>query len=284
MTNSRIVYVNGKFVAESDAKISIFDRAFLFADGVYEVTAVLDGALVDFDNHLTRLARSLGELEIAAPLSDSELKAMHEELAKRNGIDEGIIYMQISRGTADRDFAYPADARPTLIAFTQEKRIVGSPFAESGVKVVTLPDIRWQRRDIKSTSLLAQAMTKEAAKRQGAFEGWMVEDGFVTEGTSSTAFIVLAGQKVVTRPLSNAILPGVTRRAIIGLAERDGISLEERAFSVEEALGASEAFLTSASTFVLPIIEIDGTKIGDGKPGPLARQFRELYLREARKA
>lgn len=284
MTNSRTVYVNGEYVAENDAKISIFDRAFLFADGVYEVTAVLDGALVDFDNHMARLARSLGEMEIIAPLGDNELKAMHEELAKRNAIDEGIIYMQISRGTADRDFAYPVDARPTLIAFTQEKKITASPYAESGVKVVTLPDIRWQRRDIKSTSLLAQAMTKEAAKRQGAFEGWMVEDGFVTEGTSSTAFIVLAGQKVVTRPLSNAILPGVTRRAIIGLAERDGIALEERAFSVEEALGASEAFLTSASTFVLPIIEIDGAKIGDGKPGPLARQFRKLYLEEARKA
>ncbi len=191
--------------------------------------------------------------------------------------------MQISRGAADRDFAYPDNCTPTLIAFTQVKQIIDTPLAESGVKVVTLPDIRWQRRDIKSTSLLAQAMAKQAAKQAGAFEGWMVEDGFVTEGTSSTSFIVTRDNCIVTRPLSTAILPGVTRRAVIELAKRDGVALEERAFTVEEALGAREAFLTSASTFVLPVVEIDGVKIGDGRPGPIAQQFRALYLAEAQK-
>ncbi len=283
MSSPRTIYVNGAYVSEAEATVSIFDRAFLFADGVYEVTAVLDGKLVDFDNHMARLARSLGELEIAAPLGDRELRVMHEELVARNALREGIVYMQISRGSADRDFAYPEGAQPTLVAFTQEKQLTHSPYAETGVKVVTLPDIRWKRRDIKSTALLAQAMAKEAAKRKGAFEGWMVEDGFVTEGTSSTSFIVLADRTVVTRPLSNAILPGVTRRAILALAERDDMVVDERPFTVEEALGASEAFLTSASSFVLPVVEIDGVKIGDGKPGPVARQFRELYLSEARK-
>ena len=284
MSEPRTVYVNGEYLAETEAKVSIFDRAFLFADGVYEVTAVIDGRLVDFDSHLARLARSLGELGLKSSASDNELRAMHEELIARNGLREGLVYMQISRGAADREFAYPEGIQPTLIAFTQAKQIVETQLTETGVKVVTLPDIRWQRRDIKSTSLLAQAMAKEAAKQQGAFEGWMVEDGFVTEGTSSTSFIVTSDGTVVTRPLSTAILPGVTRRALIALAKRDGIALEERPFTVAEAHKAQEAFLSSASTVVLPVVEIDGVPIGDGRPGPIARQFRALYLKEARKA
>ena len=283
MAEPRTVYVNGDYLPENEAKVSIFDRAFLFADSVYEVTAVIESGLVDFDNHLARLARSLGELGLKSPLEDDALRAMHEELIARNALSEGIIYMQISRGAADRDFAYPANSAPTLIAFTQAKQIIDTPLAESGVAVITLPDIRWRRRDIKSTSLLAQAMAKEAAKQAGAFEGWMVEDGFVTEGTSSTSFIVTGDNTIVTRPLSNAILPGVTRRAVIELAGRDGVALEERPFTVEEAIAAREAFLTSASTFVLPVVEIDGKTIGDGQPGPIARQFRALYLAEARK-
>ncbi len=283
MATSRTVYVNGAWVAEEEATVSIFDRAFLFADGVYEVTAVLDGKLIDFDNHLARLGRSLGELEIAAPLSDDALAAMHEEIIKRNGLSQGIVYMQVSRGTADRAFAYPDDATPTIVAFTQEKPLTTSPLAETGVNVVTLPDIRWKRCDIKSTALLAQAMAKEAAKRRGAYEGWMVEDGYITEGTSSTSFIVLTGNIVVTRPLSNAILPGVTRRAVLRLAERETIEFVERPFTVEEALKAQEAFLTSASGFILPVVEIDGRRIGNGKPGPVTAQFLALYLDEARK-
>jgi len=280
---SRTVYVNGAYLSEDEATVSIFDRAFLFGDGVYEVTAVVDGRLVDFDAHLARLHRSLGEMEIASPISDSEYAAMHEQLIDRNGLAEGIVYMQVTRGAADRDFAFPDEAKPTLIAFTQVKSLTNSELAETGVNVVTLSDIRWKRRDIKSTALLAQALTKEAAKQRGAFEGWMVEDGFVTEGTSSSAFIVQDGRKIVTRPLSNAILPGVTRRAILILAKNTDVSVDERSFSVEEAKAADEAFLTSASSFVLPVVEIDGVRIGDGKPGPVTDLFRRLYLDEVRR-
>lgn len=280
---SRTVYVNGAYLSEDEATVSIFDRAFLFADGVYEVTAVVDGELVDFDAHIARLHRSLGEMEMASPISDSEYAAMHKELISRNGLVEGIVYMQVTRGTAERDFAFPDNTQPTLIAFTQVKSLTNSELAETGVNVVTLPDIRWKRRDIKSTALLAQALTKELAKQQGAFEGWMVEDGFVTEGTSSSAFIVQDGGTIVTRPLSNAILPGVTRRAILKLAENTDVKVDERPFSAEEAKAADEAFLTSASSFVLPVVEIDGVQIGNGKPGPVTELFRRLYLEEARR-
>ncbi len=280
---TRTVYVNGAYLPEGEAQISIFDRAFLFADGVYEVTAVVGGKLVDFEPHLSRLRRSLGELAMACPLSDEALREMHEELLRRNALEEGVVYMQVTRGAADRDFTYPEDAEPTVIAFTQVKQLVDSPLAESGVKVVTIPDIRWRRRDIKSTALLPQAMGKQIAKTHGAFEAWMVEDGYVTEGTSSTAFIVTDDDTVVTRHLSNDILPGVTRRAILRLAGTSDIRFEERPFTVDEAMAAREAFLTSASSFVLPIVEIDGHRIGDGKPGPVVARLRDCYLQEAEK-
>jgi len=280
---SRTVYVNGAYLSEDEATVSIFDRAFLFADGVYEVTAVVDGRLVDFEAHMARLHRSLGEMEMASPISDGEYAAMHRELIDRNDLAEGIVYMQVTRGAADRDFAFPDESKPTLIGFTQVKSLTNSELAKSGVNVVTLPDIRWKRRDIKSTALLAQALTKEVAKQRGAFEGWMVEDGFVTEGTSSSAFIVWDGATIVTRPLSNEILPGVTRRAILRLAENTELEVDERPFSVDEVKAAGEAFLTSASSFVLPVVEIDGVQIGDGKPGPVTEMFRRLYLEEARR-
>lgn len=280
---SRIVYVNGDYVPEDEAKISIFDRAFLFGDGVYEVTAVIAGKFVDFAPHLARLRRSLGELDMASPLDDAALEEMHRQLLARNNLSDGLIYMQVTRGTAERDFPYPEGVAPTIVAFTQEKNVADSPLAETGVSVVTIPDIRWQRRDIKSTALLAQCIGKEAAKRQNAYEAWMVEDGFVTEGTSSSAFIVTGGNTIVTRPLSNAILPGVTRRSILRLAETTDTQVEERTFTVEEAKQASEAFLTSASSFVLPIVEIDGSKIGAGSPGPVATQLRKIYIEEARR-
>ena len=279
----RTVYVNGAYLSEDEATVSIFDRAFLFADGVYEVTAVVDGRLVDFDAHMARLHRSLGEMEMASPISDGEYAAMHRELIDRNNLAEGIVYMQVTRGAADRDFAFPDNSKPTLIAFTQVKSLTNSELAKTGVNVVTLPDIRWKRRDIKSTALLAQALTKEVAKQRGAFEGWMVEDGFVTEGTSSSAFIVRGGVTIVTRPLSNEILPGVTRRAILKLAENTEVEVDERPFSVGEVKAAGEAFLTSASSFVLPVVEIDGVRIGDGRPGPVTDMFRRLYLEEARR-
>jgi len=280
---SRIVYVNGAYVPEEEAKVLVFDRAFLFGDAVYEVTAVLDGRLVDLEPHLERLDRSLKEIALAPPLDHGALRALHEELIRRNGIVEGIVYLQISRGSAERDFAYPEKTVPTVVAFTQNRPLIANPNAETGVKVVTIPDLRWKRRDIKSTSMLAQAMGKQEAKLRGAYEAWMVENGMVTEGTSSSAFIFDAKGVIRTQPLGHHILPGVTRRAILRLAALEGVSLEERPFSVAEALSAREAFLTAASAFVLPVVEIDGVPIGSGRPGLMARKFRDLYIEEARK-
>jgi D-alanine transaminase len=280
---SRTVYVNGSFVPEADAKVSVFDRAFLFADGVYEVTAVLDGRPIDLEGHLTRLDRSLAEMQIARPLTHEQLRALHAELIVRNRVDEGVVYLEVTRGAADRDFLYPDGVPPTVVAFSQSRPLLDNPYAVSGVKVITLPDLRWKRRDIKSTSLLAQTMGKQAAKGRGAYEAWMVEDGFVTEGTSSTAFVLDANCCVRTQPLGHHILPGVTRRAVLRLAKAEGLTVEERPFTVAEAKQASEAFLTAASAFVLPVVEIDGSPIGDGRPGPVAREFRRLYVEEARK-
>ena len=279
---SRIVYVNGSYVPEEEAKVSVFDRAFLFGDAVYEVTAVLDRRLVDFDAHLSRLDRSLKEIALPAPLGHDGLRSLHEALIQRNGVDEGIVYLQITRGAADRDFAYPENAAPTVVAFTQSRPLIANPYAATGVKVITILDLRWKRRDIKSTSMLAQAMGKQAAKLKGAYEAWMVEDGCVTEGTSSTAFIFDAHGVIRTQPLGHHILPGVTRRAVLRLAALEGVDLEERPFSVAEALSAREAFMTAASAFVLPVVEINGIAIGDGRPGPMARSFRSLYIEEAR--
>lgn len=280
---SRIVYVNGSYVPEEEAKVSVFDRAFLFGDGVYEVTAVLGRRLVDFDAHLARLDRSLNEIALAAPLSQSDLRELHEELIKRNEVDEGIVYLEITRGAADRDFAYPENAAPTVVAFTQSRPLLDNPYAATGVKIITIPDLRWKRRDIKSTAMLAQAMGKQAAKLKGAYEAWMVEDGFVTEGTSSSSFILDAEGVIRTQPLGPHILPGVTRRAVLRLAALESVTIEERPFSVAEALAAREAFMTAASAFVLPVVEIDGIAIGDGRPGLIARAFRKLYIEEARK-
>jgi D-alanine transaminase len=280
---SRIVYVNGSYVPEEEAKVSVFDRAFLFGDGVYEVTAVLDRRLVDFDAHLARLDRSLKEIALAAPISHSDLRELHEELIMRNEVGEGIVYLEITRGAADRDFAYPENAAPTIVAFTQSRPLIDNPYAMTGVKIITIADLRWKRRDIKSTAMLAQAMGKQAAKLKGAYEAWMVEGGFVTEGTSSSAFILDALGVIRTQPLGHHILPGVTRRAVLRLAALEGVTIEERPFSVAEALAAREAFMTAASAFVLPVVEIDGIAIGDGRPGPVARAFRKLYIEEARK-
>ncbi|MFT3988177.1 D-amino-acid transaminase [Aestuariivirga sp.] len=276
---SRIVYVNGEFVPEEQGKISIFDRGFLFADGVYEVTAVVNGKLVEYDPHMERLDRSLRELNIAWPCTTDELKAMHLEIVKRNALKEGHIYMQVTRGAADRDFKFPKDVKSTLIAFTQTGSLIDNPNAKTGVKVVTVPDIRWERRDIKSVMLLAPVLAKQAAAEKGASEGWMVEDGKITEGASSNAYIVKDGV-VITRPLSHAILPGCTRRALMRLAKEHGVKVEERLFTPDEAYAADEAFLTSATQFVMPIVEIDGKRVGGGQPGPLVRKLREFYLEE----
>ncbi len=280
---SRIVYVNGAYVPEAEAKVSIFDRGFLFADGVYEVTPIVNARLVDYDAHMERLDRSLKELRMAQPCSAAEMRAMHEELVKRNNLKEGIIYMQVTRGVADRQFNFPKEAKSSLVGFTQTMSLIDNPNARTGVKVVTTPDIRWLRRDIKSVMLLAPVLGKQEAYEKGAAEGWMVEDGFVTEGTSSNAYII-KDNTIITRPLSNRILAGCTRKALFRLAREHGVRIEERAFTPEEALVADEAFLTSASQFVMPIVEIDGKRIGGGQPGPLTRRMREFFLEEAQKS
>ena len=277
---SRIAYVNGSFVAEADAKISIFDRGFLFADGVYEVTPIVNGKLVDYDAHMERLDRSLRELQMAWPCSKDEMHEMHLELIKRNNLEEGIIYMQVTRGVADRMFNFPKDITSSLVAFPQVMKLVDNPNARTGVKIITTPDIRWLRRDIKSVMLLAPVLGKQEAYEKGAAEAWMVEDGMVTEGTSSNAYIV-KGNTIITRPLSNRILAGCTRRALFRLSQEHGVKIEERLFTPQEAYDADEAFLTSASQFVMPITEIDGHRIGGGQPGPVVRKLRELFLEEA---
>ena len=280
---SRIVYLNGAYLPEEEARVSVFDRGFLFADAVYEVTSVLGGRMLDFPGHLARLGRSLGALEMARPASDAELEAMHRELIARNGLEDGLVYMQVTRGAADRDFAYPEGAAPTLVAFTQAKPMEDTVGARDGIKVIAVPDIRWGRRDIKTVQLLAPSMCKMMARRAGKDDAWMLEDGFVTEGTSNNAYIVTRDGAIVTRDLSTRILHGITRAAVLAVARAAQMRIEERPFTIEEAQGAAEAFITAASVFVTPVVEINGATIGDGRPGPVARRLRELYLAEARR-
>ena len=282
---TRTVYVNGKYLPENEATVSIFDRGFLFADGVYEVTSVLDGKLIDFDGHARRLARSLGELGMRNPIATEDLLEVHRELVRANGIVEGLIYLQITRGAAaDRDFAYPSeDTPPTIVLFTQNKPgIADSPMAKTGIKVISIEDQRWARRDIKTVQLLYPSMGKMMAKAAGCDDAWMVEDGAVTEGTSNNAYIVKGG-KIITRHLSNDILHGITRAAVLRFAREAQMEVEERAFTVAEAQDSDEAFFTSASAFVMPVVELDGAAIGTGAPGPVATRLREIYLDESRK-
>lgn len=280
---SRIVYVNGEFLPEAEAKVSIFDRGFLMADGVYEVTSVLDGKLVDYDGHLTRLERSLAELDMPEPADMDALLEIHRELILRNKLVEGGVYLQITRGAADRDFLYPENPTPTLVLFTMAMNLTKSPKAEKGLRVIAIDDLRWGRRDIKTVQLLYPSMGKMMAKSAGVDDAWMVEDGFVTEGTSNNAYIVTQDGTIVTRQLGNEILHGITRAAVLRFAREAQMKVEERPFTMAEAQAAAEAFITSATTFVTAVVEIDGVTLGEGKPGPVARRLREIYLEEARK-
>lgn len=282
---TRTVYVNGQYLPETEATVSIFDRGFLMADGVYEVTSVLDGKLIDFAGHLRRLQRSLDELEMKNPLSEDEWLAVHRELVARNAVEEGMVYLQVTRGNpGDRDFAWAPDVAPTVVLFTQAKPgLADNPQAKLGLKVISVPDIRWGRRDIKTVQLLYPSMGKMMAKKAGVDDAWFTEDGFVTEGTSNNVYII-RGNRIVTRPLSSEILHGITRSAVLRFAAEAQYEVEERPFTVEEAQGADEAFLTSASAFVMPVVELDGAAIGTGKPGPVASRLREIYLDEMRKA
>jgi D-alanine transaminase len=279
----QFAYINGSFVPLTDAKVSVFDRGFLFADGIYEVSAVLDGKLIDNDSHLARLERSVGEIELALPETLPRIIELQKELIARNGLIDGVIYMQVTRGAViPRDFVFPKDAKPTFVMFTSVKDIVNAASAKTGIGVKTVPDIRWARRDIKSVALLAQVLAKQAAAEAGCAEAWMIEDGKVTEGGSSSAFILTQDDVLVTRPNSSAILPGCTRKAVMKLAEERQLRIEERAFSVKEALAAKEAFITSASLFVQAVVTIDGETVANGKPGPMTNRLREIYVDFAR--
>ena len=282
----RTVYLNGEYLPENEAKVSIFDRGFLMADGVYEVTSVLDGKLVDFDGHAVRLDRSLCELGMKNPISKEDLLAVHRELVSLNNVVEGGVYLQITRGApADRDFAFPdPETTPcTVVLFTQSKLgVTTSAASKSGIKVISIADERWGRRDIKTVQLLYPSMGKMMAKAAGCDDAWMVEDGHVTEGTSNNAYIV-KGNKIITRGLSNDILHGITRAAVLRFAKEAQMEVEERPYTIEEAQDADEAFITSATIFVTGVVEIDGVPVGDGKPGQVSLRLREIYLEESLK-
>ena len=277
---SRIIFLNDEYVKEEKALISVFDRGFLFADGVYEVTAVLDGRLIDFDGHMVRLQRSLQELGLKMEKDRDELLTIHRELVAQNNLGEGAIYLQVTRGVADRDFVFPENAPQSLVLFTLEKSVSEQVI---GIRVISVPDLRWKRRDIKTVQLLAASLARMEAKSVGKDDAWMVEDGYVTEGTSNNTFIVSNEGTIVTRDLSNSILHGITRSATLRLAEEMDIKIEERPFTITEAQEAKEAFSTSATTFVMPVVEIDGVELSGGEPGPVARRLREIYIEESRK-
>ena len=278
----RTVYLNGEYLPEDEAKISIFDRAVLFGDAIYEVAGVLDGKLIDFDAHMQRYRSSLGKLKIPVPLSDEQILTIFRDLVDLNGIEEGLIYMQVTRGVADRDFIWQGELQPTVFIFTQHKVSVENKYAETGVALKSVDDIRWARRDIKSVNLLGQVLGKMVASEAGAYEALMIDgDGYVTECGSSSFFIV-TDDLLLTRPLDNDILPGITRKAIIALCNTHGIRLVETRFTLEQALQADEALISSASSYVLPVVRIDEQKIGNGTPGPYCQKLRQIYIEHAR--
>jgi D-alanine transaminase len=279
---TRTVYLNGEYLPENEARLSIFDRGFLFADGVYEVTSVLHGKLIDNAAHRARLQRSLHALGMTLPVTEAQLENIQRELIRRNGLQEGIIYLQVTRGvTPERSFALPQGVTPSLILFTQAAALIDNPLAERGLRILSVEDIRWQRCDIKTTMLLPASLAKQQAINAGADDAWLVSNGYVNEGSANNAFIVTHDGKIITRHISNAILSGITRAAVLQLASEQNLSVEERAFTLAEAYAAAEAFSTGASAFVLPVVSIDGQEIGDGKPGSLTRRLRALYLQLA---
>ncbi|RWR26564.1 D-amino-acid transaminase [Sinirhodobacter populi] len=282
---SRTVYLNGDYIPEEEAQVSIFDRGFVMGDAVYEVTCVLDGKLTDFEGHMARLERSLRELQITCDISRDEWLAIHRKLLELNGLTLGGIYLQVSRGNAgDRDFHFPpAGTPPTVVLYTQEHPdMLDGPKVTKGVRVISVPDLRWHRRDIKTVQLLWASIAKMTAEQAGKDDAWFVEDGFVTEGSSNNCYIV-KGDTIITRPLSNDILHGITRASLLKILAERQMKVEERPFTIEDAQGADEAFYTSASSFVMPIVEVDGVTLGDGTPGPVAQRLREIYIDEARK-
>ncbi|MBB2164599.1 D-amino-acid transaminase [Gluconacetobacter sp. 1b LMG 1731] len=277
----RIVYCEGAYVPEEEARLGIFNRGTLFGDAIYEVTVVLDGRMIDNGLHLDRLERSLTALGIPMPLPRAGIEAVQHTLIARNALTEGTVYLQVSRGEADRDFLYRADLRPSFFAFTQRKAIRDTPAQQQGISVALMADPRWVQRDIKTTMLVGQVLAKRDARADGFADVWFVEDGLVTEGASSTAFIITHDGTIVTRPNSRAILAGCTRQAVLGLCARHGLVLEERGFTPDEAIAAAEAFQTGASSLVMPVVRIGAASIGDGAPGPMTRRLQHYYLEAA---
>lgn len=281
---SRVAYVNGQYQPHGQATVHVEDRGFQFADGVYEVWSVFDGRLADFDGHMTRLHRSLNELRIDIPMTRQALGRVLNETVRRNRVREGLVYLQVTRGTARRDHPFPPEGTAPSVVVTARSLPLskGNAAAKKGVAVITQPDIRWGRCDIKTVGLLANVLAKQAARERGAAEAWLVDEmGLVTEGSSTNAWIVDEDGKLRTRDAQANILQGITRAAVMALIAEEGLELEERAFSVDETKRAREAFYTSASGFVMPATSIDGVKIGNGKPGPIATRLRALYLDQA---
>lgn len=279
MARPRIAYVNGRYVPYRDAQVHIDDRGYTFADGVYEVVLIVGSKLVDEAPHLDRLDRSLGELNMAPPMSRRALQFVLREVIRRNAVTDGLVYLQMSRGVSPRDHAFPADPKTQFVSWAKPMAPQPPSFSEEGVKAITMPDIRWERCDIKSTGLLANVMAKQAAREAGAYEAWFIDaEGFVTEGSSTNVWIITPAGELVTRATDAGILAGVTRRTVVNLAREEGLRFVERRFSLAEAKAAREAFVTSASSLVLPVTQIDDQVIGNGKPGSITSRLRVRYL------
>ena len=277
----RQVYINGDFKKEDEAKVSVFDRGLLFSDSLYEVTTVINGKLIDFNNHMKRLDRSMTELKFKKLLNHLDILIFHRKLIELNNLKEGMIYLQVTRGVADRSFDMPKDKiEPTVLAFTQEKKIIDSESAKNGIKVMTLDDMRWKRCDIKTTQLLYASMAKTEATEKGFDDAWMLREGYVTEGSSSNAWII-KGKTIMTRQSDNLILSGITRDAIFKCAKDLGYEVVTKNITLQDAQSASEAFITSATAFVMPVVKINASQIGDGRPGKFVTALREEYIKQA---
>jgi D-alanine transaminase len=277
----RQVYINGDFKKEDEAKVSVFDRGLLFSDSLYEVTTVINGKLIDFNNHMKRLDRSMTELKFKKLLNHLDILIFHRKLIELNNLKEGMIYLQVTRGIADRSFDMPKDKiEPTVLAFTQEKKIIDSESAKNGIKVMTLDDLRWKRCDIKTTQLLYASMAKTEATEKGFDDAWMLREGYITEGSSSNAWII-KGKIIMTRQSDNLILSGITRDAIFKCAKDLGYEVVTKNITLQDAQSASEAFITSATAFVMPVVKINASQIGDGRPGKFVTALREEYIKQA---
>jgi D-alanine transaminase len=277
----RQVYINGEFKKEDEAKVSVFDRGLLFSDSLYEVTTVINGKLIDFNNHMKRLDRSMTELKFKKLLNHEDILAFHRKLIELNNLKEGMIYLQVTRGVADRSFDMPKnEIKPTVLAFTQEKKIVDSESAKNGIKVMTLDDMRWKRCDIKTTQLLYASMAKTEATEKGFDDAWMIRQGYITEGSSSNAWII-KGKIIMTRLSDNLILSGITRDAIFKCAKDLGYEVVTKNISLQDAQSAHEAFITSSTACVMPVVKINTNQIGDGKPGKFVTALRAEYIKQA---